>query len=63
MPWTSSHFCREAERANPSKLPRGWSPCPPQFAEENSGTLTFDQSGMRDRQYSSLAREFCAQSA
>src|SRR6266508_2840181 len=63
MPCTSSHFCREAERTNPSKLPRGCSPCPPQFAEERSGTLIFDQSGMRERQYSSLASGLLQQSA
>jgi hypothetical protein len=45
IPWTSSHFCFDAERKKPSKLPRGWSGCPPQFAADNSGTLTFDQSG------------------
>ena len=50
MPCTSSHFCFDAERMNPSKLPRGCSPCPPQFAAENSGTFTFDQSGIRERQ-------------
>src|SRR5947199_4136780 len=46
MPCTSSHFCFEAERTNPSKLPRGCSPCPPQLAAEKSGTVTFDQSGI-----------------
>jgi hypothetical protein len=38
-----------------SKLPRGCRPWPPQFAAENSGTFTFDQSGMRDCQYSSVS--------
>src|SRR2546429_1383365 len=45
-------------RTNPSKLPRGCRPWPPQFAAESSGVLTFDQSGMRERQYSSLASGF-----
>ena len=40
MPWHSSHFCSEAARTKPSKLPRGCSPCPPQLAAENSGVFT-----------------------
>ena len=43
---------------NPSKLPRGCRPCPPQLAAESRGTVTFDQSGMRERQYSSVASGF-----
>ncbi len=35
----------------PSKLPRGCSPCPPQFAADSNGTTTFDQSGERSRWY------------
>src|SRR2546425_5072097 len=56
MPCTSSHFSGEAARTNPSKLPRGWRPCPPQFADDNSGTVTFDQSGRRERRLLALAR-------
>src|SRR2546422_9364680 len=63
IPCTSSHFWSEAARTNPSKLPRGCRPCPPQFAAESSGVLTFDQSGMRERQYSSLASGFFPQSS
>ena len=63
MPWTSSHFCFDAERTNPSKFPRGCRPCPPQFPDEKSGTVTFDQSGIRERQYSSLARGFFRRSS
>src|SRR5262245_47746337 len=62
MPCTSSHFSRDSERTKPSKLPRGWRPCPPQLADEKSGTVTLDQSGMRERQYSSLASGFLRQS-
>jgi hypothetical protein len=45
MPCTSSHFCFDAERKKPSKLPRGCNGWPPQLAAESNGTLTFDQSG------------------
>ena len=63
MPCTSSHFCFDADRMNPSKLPRGCSPCPPQLAADKSGTVTFDQSGMRERQYASLASGLRRQSS
>ena len=46
MPCTSSHFCFDAARMKPSKLPRGCSGWPPQFAADSIGTFTRDQSGV-----------------
>src|SRR3954468_6780690 len=73
MPCASSHFSVDAARENPSKLPREWSPCPPQFAAERNGTVTFDQSGERALWYASSSgclrisapksQRFCASSS
>src|SRR5512139_4093218 len=51
MPWTSSHFCFEADRTKPSKFPRGWSPWPPQLADERRGMVIFDHTGDLSRWY------------
>src|SRR6185369_14780110 len=49
MPWTSSHFSFDAARTKPSKLPRGCSPCPPQFAAERNGAANWGGQGLHPR--------------